>query len=99
MDPTYSLPEIQRLIRKGTYSITVSAQLTALELGLGIDEVCACVQQLDKTHFYKTMSAEKVRGLYQDVYKINYFGIGLYIKVQLGKTGRAIIISFKEDTS
>ena len=54
---------------------------------------------LNETHFYKYMPAEKVPGLWQDVYKVTYEGIRVYLKLQINFANNAIIISFKEDTS
>ncbi len=34
-------------------------------------------------------------GLMQDVYKPTYEGLRLYVKLQLGKFGKAVVISFK----
>jgi hypothetical protein len=45
------------------------------------------------------MPADKAPGLFQDVYKINFGGVPVYLKIQIGATGRAVVISFKEDTS
>jgi hypothetical protein len=45
------------------------------------------------------MPAEKIPGLWQDVYKIHYQGVRVYLKLQIGASGHSVIISFKEDTS
>ena len=69
---------------------------------MGFDEVdiCDCILNfLNATHFYKAMPSEKVAGLWQDVYKINYDGHRVYLKLQIGYTGKSVVISFKEDTS
>jgi hypothetical protein len=41
----------------------------------------------------------RVPGLWQDVYKITYMSMRIYLKIQMATDGKAIVISFKEDTS
>ena len=54
------------------------------------------MNQLNETHFYKTMPAEKKPGLMQDVYRITYQGRRLYLKLQV-VNGWAAVISFKAE--
>lgn len=61
-----------------------------------IDCVTACVGD---SHFYKTMPAERAPGLMQDVYKIRYEGERVYLKLQISKSGHAVVIAFKADES
>jgi hypothetical protein len=96
----HSLDLIKRLIREEQYSITTSAIQSAHAMGFDEDDVCECILDfLDRTHFYKAMTSERSPGLWQDVYKINYRGTGVYLKLQIGRTGTSVVISFKEDTS
>lgn len=100
MVPWYDLDIFKGLICEGQYRITSSALQGALLLGHDSQDICECLlEYLNQTHFYKSMPAERVPGLWQDVYKINYQGFPLYLKLQIGATGLAVIISFKEDTS
>lgn len=99
MRPFYDLDAIKELIRQGRYRITASARQDALLIGFDSEGVRNCVLVLNETHFYKSTPADKVPGLWQDVYKINYEVVRVYLKLQISVTGRAVIISFKEDTS
>ena len=53
------------------------------ELGFDESDIVECVGALSSAHFYKTMEAEKRRGFWQDVYRTEYGGIPLYVKLQL----------------
>ena len=97
--PYYNLADIKMLVREGHYHVTLSARQDALYMGFDSEGVRVCVLALNETHFYKSMPAEKVPGLWQDVYKIAYTGIRVYLKLQINFANSAVIISFKEDTS
>ncbi len=93
--PTYKLDLVKGLIKDGTWVVTESAADTAGQLGFDEDDICDCIlNHLSETHFYKTMPAEKAKGLMQDVYHITYRGIRIYIKLQV--CVNAVVISFKE---
>lgn len=98
-DPSYPLPLIKECFREGRYVITASAMRGAEGLELDDQDIVECIERLEKEHFYKTMPAAKVPGLMQDVYKIRYSGVPIYLKVQMSQTGKAVAISFKLDES
>ena len=93
--PTYDLGEVQAKVRAGLYWITFTARHGAASLGLGEDDVVACVLSLSATDFYKTMEADAAPGLWQDVYRPSYKQLALYVKLQIELDGDAIVISFK----
>lgn len=98
--PCYNLDHIKQLIGAGQYRITVSALQDALAMGFGAEDICDCVLiWLDGSHFYKSMPAERIPGLWQDVYKLAYRERHVYLKLQIGFTDQSVIISFKEDES
>lgn len=100
MAESYPLPGFQELVRSEKYIITVSAFQTAALMGFVGDDIIDCiVNHLSPTHFYKTMLAESVSRLMQDVYKITYESKRVYLKLQVNKAGIAVIVSFKEDES
>lgn len=69
-------------------------------MGFDDADICDCVLiWLSASHFYKSMPAERMPGLWQDVYKLAYQGTRVYLKLQIGFSGQSIIISFKEDES
>ncbi len=64
------------------------------------EEIVDCIEShVNEGHFYKTMAAERVPGLMQDVYKVLYAGERIYLKLQMSKSGVAVVISFKGDES
>jgi len=96
-EPTYPLDEVKQLFQQNRWTVTATAQTCALDLGLDDEDILDCiVNQLNETHFYKTMPAEKKPGLMQDVYRITYQGRRLYLKLQV-VNGWAAVISFKAE--
>lgn len=96
--PYYDLQVVKTLMREGLYRITTSAMQSAHLLGFFQDDICDCIlRHLNETHFYKSMQSEKFPDLWQDVYKLNYRGVRVYLKLQIGYVGRSVVISFKED--
>ena len=93
--PSYSLALIKGLMSEGSYVVRTSALDTALELGFDDEDIYDCiVNQLQETHFYRTMESEKKKGLMQDVYYITYQGFRVYVKLQVNV--QAVVVSFKE---
>jgi hypothetical protein len=95
--PTYDLELVQQLVGQGalTSSITVVAAAGASELEWHPEHIVEAVLLLSPGEFYKTMESERVPGLWQDVYHLQYRGVHLYIKVQIGHDGRAYVVQFK----
>ncbi len=96
---TYPLEEVKRGIRAGRYWITRQAGLDAMDLSLDEEDVKDCVLRLEERHFFKTMASTRRAGLSQDVYKCRYCGLPIYTKLQMGREGQAVVISFKRDES
>lgn len=94
---TYDLPELQELIKDPeTRVITKSSREDALnELAYYEEDIINCVLRLNKSDIYKTMEAEKVPGLWQDVYHKKIEGKLLYIKLQKNSSKKGVVISFK----
>lgn len=96
--PTYDLTRVVALIAARRYRITGLAVNEAGELGFDESDIVECVGTLSSAHFYKTMEAEKRPGFWQDVYRTEYGGIPLYVKLQLeGQTpgDLLVVIQFK----
>jgi len=99
VNPTYDLQQVRALVLSGAYYVTGVAADGAAELGMDDEDIVECVSNhLNGSHFYKTMRAEKIPGLWQDVYKTTYEGCRLYIKLQINAAQKAVVVSFKEDT-
>lgn len=95
--PTYDLQHLQQLVGQGdvSRSVTGAAQLGAGRLGWDVPEIVAAVLELGAADFYKTMEADRCPGLWQDVYHLVFRGIEVYIKLQLSRRGRAVVVQFK----
>ncbi len=97
---TYDLEKIQELVKVGIFNVPKLAQSDIRALALTEMDVRKCVCSLDAGHFYKTMEADnpiaKERGLWQDVYRVEYKHFLLYVKLQHPRGDRPVVISFKE---
>ena len=95
--PTYDLQHLQQLVGQGELSrfVTVAAHRGAGDAGFVDEDIVSAVLALGTRDFYKTMEAEQCPGLWQDVYRLEFRGVSLYIKLQLSAEGRAVVIQFK----
>jgi hypothetical protein len=96
--PTYDLHHVQQLIGQGAISsvITTAARDGASACCMTGDELVDAVLTLQASDFYKSMEAVERPGLWQDVYHLEYRGTWLYIKLQLLRDGRAVVVQFKK---
>jgi hypothetical protein len=96
MVPTYSLALIKKLIGEGRYRITNAALDSALDLGMDEPDIVECVcDLLTEDDFYKTMPAVQEPPLWQDVYRVEFRKVWIYLKLQINFANRAVVISFK----
>lgn len=97
---TYNLYELQTLLRNpATRIVTATAEQNASSVGIiGKEEIVARVLQLRPDEIYKTMKADLMRGLWQDVYKTQEAEIPLYVKLQKSYDGKGVVIQLKRDT-
>ena len=93
--PSYDLAEIQAKVAAGFYVVTMGSLEGAGELRLDRKDIEACIAELDEADFYKTMPATQCPTLMLDVYRPAYLGKLLYVKLQINKAKRAVIVSFK----
>jgi len=100
VQPSYPLEQVKQLFQKRNFRITETALQGAAMMTFLDEDIIDCVTtRLDDSHFYKTMPAERVPGRMQDVYKIRYEGERVYLKLQISKSGHAVVIAFKADES
>jgi hypothetical protein len=100
VQPSYPLKQIKQHIQQRNFRITETALQGAAMMAFLDEDIIDCVTTcLADSHFYKTMPAERVPGLMQDVYKIRYEGERVYLKLQISKSGHAVVIAFKADES
>ena len=99
MGPYYDLEKWKSIAATGYYRITYSALSDGRHIGFDDEDILDCCFQLDDNDFYKPMKAITAPDLWQDVYKITYESVRLYVKIQINDSGKAVVVSFKEDTS
>jgi len=97
MPSAYGLENVQRLIAAGEYAITRTAAESATAMGFDEAAIRDCIAALRGPDYRKTLPARPPFPK-QDVYKTVFEGVRVYLKVQIGPTGKAAIVSFKEDT-
>jgi motility quorum-sensing regulator/GCU-specific mRNA interferase toxin len=97
--PHYDLQWIQYRLEAGDYWIERLAAQGAMSLGFDQQDILDCVLQLTPADFYKSMESNKRPGFWQDVYKVVYCDVRIYVKIQIGHTGDGVIIQFKKDES
>ena len=95
--PHYPLGDVKKGVGAGRYWITRQAGADAAKASLDESEIKECVLALTDQDFYKTMPSRKFPGMNQDVYRCRYAGLALYVKLQVGRGGEAVVISFKLD--
>lgn len=97
-EPTYDLRHIQALAERGPpwVRITLAAHGNGALLRFDDEDIVRTVSALQRSDFYKSMEAERRPGLWQDVYHASRRGIRLYIKLQVGFDGCAVVVQFKE---
>ncbi|MBW2186457.1 MAG: type II toxin-antitoxin system MqsR family toxin [Deltaproteobacteria bacterium] len=95
---TYDLVLIKQLLQlPETRIITGESFRNASSLGyLSVDEIVARTLQVVISDIYKTMPAKKAQGMMQDVYRSKTERDNLYIKFQLSKDRKAVLIQFKQ---
>jgi len=95
---TYDLALIKNLLQSPeTRIITAEANRNASSLGyLNPDEIIKRALEVEAGDIYKTMPAQKIPGIMQDVYRSATSKDNLYIKFQLSKDKKAVLIQFKQ---
>lgn len=94
--PTYDLHGFQQeFCAVGALRMTRTAQDTALELGLTLEDVVQIVQSMKRTHFFKSMTTLGDHRIWQDVYYVPWGDLVLYVKLMIDELGR-LIVSLKE---
>ena len=103
--PTYELATIRALVEADRWIIEKPARDRAYLLTFGVQDVRDCVLSIRDSDFRKT--APDLRpgheGMWQDVYFVPWELDGrefdLYLKLQIGRGGDAVVIQFKQQGS
>ena len=94
--PTYSLQEIQSLVKEGKRFITNQASIDADYIDFNHEDIFRVVLALKESHFFKSMQSEHNPLLWQDVYHYHDDGVDMTLYVKLQIRDRAVVVSFKE---
>lgn len=90
--PSYDLEEF----KESDFSVTITAQKSAVALGIDRAEIERVVKSMKTSHFYKSMTSIYNHKIWQDVYHVPYNGLILYIKFTEDLISDFKLLSFKE---
>ncbi len=95
--PHYGLDALKMLLlHESSRIVTRSGRQGAATLGYFDDEaIVARVLRLASREFYKSMTSHGNSKIWQDVYRTNDGGAGIYIKLQKSMDSKGVVISFK----
>ncbi|MCA0403814.1 MAG: type II toxin-antitoxin system MqsR family toxin [Proteobacteria bacterium] len=94
--PSYSLEHIQKVFDSPKNLVmTNSAYQGMVALSFNQNDVVNAIQALTRKNFYKSMPPFNLKfAAWQDVYRLNFREIDLYIKFQINDNGE-LLLSFK----
>lgn len=95
--PTYDLDAFKAVA--GTperLNATGTAIRSAATLGYGREEIAATIRSMDRTQFYKSMTAYADHRVWQDVYHVPSGAGVLYVKFTADTVTEFLLLSFKE---
>ena len=90
--PTYNLDEF----KNSDFKITQTAANSASELGFDENSVRKFVFQIERKHFYKSMTSYANHKIWQDVYHVPCGNLILYVKFTQNVISEFTLLSFKE---
>ncbi len=95
--PTYDLDAIKAAFaNESKLNVTTTALKNAAALGYGSTEIVATIQSMQRSHFYKSMTANANYRVWQDVYHVpSSLGL-LYIKFTVDTISDFLLLQFKE---
>jgi len=95
--PTYDLEAFKEAFGSvDKLQATGTALKGAAALGFGRADIVAILQTMQRTHFYKSMTAYADHRLWQDVYYVPSEAGVLYIKFTADALTEFLLLSFKE---
>ncbi len=77
-------------------NVTTTAARTAAALGFGRAEIVATIQTMQRSQFYKSMTAHADHRVWQDVYHVPSAAGLLYVKFMADAVTEFLLLSFKE---
>jgi motility quorum-sensing regulator/GCU-specific mRNA interferase toxin len=95
--PTYDLEAFKAAFStEDKLQVTGSAVKSAASIGFGRAEIVATIQTMQRSHFYKSMTAYADNRLWQDVYHVPSEEGTLYVKFTADAVTEFLLLSFKE---
>ena len=96
--PTYNLDEIKSAFATArTLKATASATQGGFALGMDRRAIVATIQTMKRAHFRKSMTSYANSKVWQDVYSVPWDVGALYVKFTIGRDGKFLLLSFKEE--
>ena len=92
--PTYDLDAFKAAADR--MRVTIVAARNAAALGFGRAEITATIQTMQRTQFYKSMTAYADHRAWQDVYHVPSAVGTLYVKFTADVVTEFVLLSFKE---
>lgn len=95
--PHYDLTAVQMAVsQRGADAFTATALVGARAMGLSVDQAIGVIKGMQRSCFYKSMTAHETSRVWQDVYHpVVPGGRVAYVKVTLREDG-SVVIQFKE---
>jgi len=96
-NPTYDLDAFKAASRSvERLRVTTTAVRTATALGFDRAEIVATIQTMQRSQFYKSMTAYADHRVWQDVYHVASPAGMLYVKFTADALAEFLLLSFKE---
>ena len=96
-NPTYDLDAFKAASRSvERLRVTTTAVRTATALGFDRAEIVATIQTMQRSQFYKSMTAYADHRVWQDVYHVPSPAGMLYVKFTADALAEFLLLSFKE---
>ncbi len=92
--PTYDLEAFK--VAAPRMPVTIVATRTAAALGFGRAEKGATIQRMQRSQFYKSMTAHADYRVWQDVYHVPSPAGPLYVKFTTDAVSEFVLLSFEE---
>ena len=92
--PSYRLEAFKAAAHR--IRVTVTATRTAAALGFGRADIEATIQTMQRSQFYKSMTAYRDHRVWQDVYHVPSPAGTLYVKFTADTVTEFVLLSFKE---
>lgn len=98
--PTYDLEAFKSAFASvDKLKMTGVATTSAAGLGFGRAEIVATIQTMQRSHFYKSMTANANYRVWQDVYHVPSPVGELYVKFTADVVTEFLLLSFKEKSN